>query len=76
VGQNDTELKKLGKRISEERKKRGLTIEKLAYGVGISKGNLSELERGMHDPKYSTMCAIADGLDIPISKLLSFRALE
>ncbi len=60
----------LGHRIATERKKRGLTLEKLAYEMGISKGNLSDIENGKKDPRYTTLKAIADGLEIPLSKLL------
>jgi transcriptional regulator with XRE-family HTH domain len=62
--------KTLGRRISIERKKKGLTLEKLAYEVGISKGNLSEVERGLRDCRFSTLLLIAEGLEIHISKLL------
>ena len=61
---------KLGARIARERKRKGLTLEKLAYEIGISKGNLSDIENGKRDPRYSTLIAIAEGLDIPLSHLL------
>jgi XRE family transcriptional regulator, fatty acid utilization regulator len=60
----------LGMKISAERKKRGITLEKLAYEMGISKGNLSDIEHGKRDPRYTTLQAIALGLEVPISKLL------
>jgi transcriptional regulator with XRE-family HTH domain len=63
-------LAKLGMHISSERKKRGITLEKLAYENGISKGGLSEVEQGNKDPKFTTLKAIASGLEISISKLL------
>ncbi len=64
------ELLILGQKISIERKKRGITLEKLAYEMDISKGNLSDIENGKKDPRFSTLKAIADGLEIPLSKLL------
>lgn len=63
-------LSKLSLRIREERLKKGISSEKLAYEIGISKGNLSEIERGLRDLRFSTLKAVADGLDIPLSKLL------
>jgi len=63
-------LQVLGERISSLRKKRGTTLEKLAYEMGISKGNLSDIEHGKRDPRYSTLSAIAEGLEIPLSQLL------
>lgn len=65
-------LRKLGRTISTQRQKRGLTLEKLAYETGISKGNLSEIESGKRDARYWTLRKIADGLEVPLSALLKF----
>ncbi len=59
----------LGKNISKVRKSRGLTLEKLAYEMDISKGNLSDIENGKIDCRASTLFLITQGLDINISKL-------
>lgn len=63
-------LKQLGRRIAEARRIRGLSIERLAYGVGISKGNLSDIENCKRDPRYTTLVSIAEGLEVPLSQLL------
>ncbi len=67
---DEEQLKNLGKRIGALRRKRGITLEKLAYEMGISKGNLSDIENGKRDPRYTTLRAIAEGLDISVSQLL------
>ncbi len=66
-------LQKLGSRIAKERRKRGITLEKLAYEMGMSKGNLSNIEHGKRDPRYITLRAIALGLGLSISQLLKDR---
>lgn len=66
----DQLLLQLGEKISKQRKRRGITLEKLAYEMGISKGNLSDIEHGKRDPRYTTLRAIAEGLDIPLAQLL------
>lgn len=63
-------IRSLGLSIANQRQKRGITLEKLAYGIGISKGNLSEIETGKRDPRYWTLCKIADGLSVSIAQLL------
>jgi transcriptional regulator with XRE-family HTH domain len=69
--QDQTEqLGDLGKRIAKVRRSKGLTIERLAYEMGISKGNLSDIENGKKNPRYTTLRAIAEGLDIAVSQLL------
>ena len=57
-------------RIKQEREKTGLSSERLAYQIGISKGNLSEIERGLRDVRISTLSLIAEGLELSLSKLL------
>lgn len=63
-------LKRLGARIAKERQKRGITLEKLAYEMGMSKGNLSNIEHGKRDPRYITLRAIATGLGVSVTYLL------
>jgi len=67
-----TIIKTLGKRIAKLRKNKGLTIEKLAYENDLSKGNLSEIERGLRDPKITTLEKIAKGLEISLGELFDF----
>ena len=61
----------LGRNISKIRKSKGLTLEKLAYEMGISKGNLSDIENGKIDPRASTLALIAEGLSVTVSKLFT-----
>ncbi len=66
----DALLKEIGKRIRDERLKKGVSSEKLAYEMGLSKGNLSEIERGLRDVRLSTLSLISEGLEISLSKIL------
>lgn len=63
---------KIGARIKELREERGLTLEKLAYESGISKGGLSEIERGMREARVSTIEKICNNLDISLSEFFNF----
>jgi len=60
----------LGERIAKRRRSRGISLERLAYEMGISKGNLSDIEHGKRDPRYTTLRAIAEGLDLSLAQLL------
>lgn len=62
--------KALGERISKLRKKKGMSLERLAYESGISKGNLSDIENGKRDCRFSSLLLIAAGLGISTSQLL------
>lgn len=62
--------KKLGKRIHELRKKKGVTLEHLAYENNMSKGNLSKIEKGLVDPQFTTLVKIANGLGVKLKDLM------
>jgi len=64
------------KRIVQLRKKKGLTLEKLAYQSGISKGGLSEIERNMKEPRAYTILRICNGLEISMSEFFNFQELN
>lgn len=61
--------KRIGKRVSQERRKKNLTTEKLAYENGISKGYLSDIENGKKLPSIKMLERIADALEVDISVL-------
>jgi len=65
-------IRKVARRIKQLRIAKGLTIEKLAYENDLSKGNLSEIERGMIEPKLNTLEKIARGLDVSLKELFDF----
>ncbi len=67
----DLEIKKLelGEAIAVFRRKKGLSLTRLAYEAGVSKGNLSDIEKGKKDPRLSSLLLIANGLDISVSVL-------
>ncbi len=64
--------KQIGERIRTLREMRGLTMEKLAYESGISKGGLSEIERGMKEPRISTLVKICETLEISMKDFFDF----
>ena len=59
----------LGRRIKEERKKRGLTQERLAELTGISNNFISYIESGRKTASLKTIKKIADALEIPLAGL-------
>ncbi|MBC7691932.1 MAG: helix-turn-helix transcriptional regulator [Methylotenera sp.] len=63
-------LAELSARILQERHKRGITLQALASEMKISKGNLSDIERGKRDPRFSTLQSIAHGLGVPLARLV------
>lgn len=56
------------------RKEAGLSQEKFAAMVGINRSNLSDIENARVNASVGILTKIADGLDVPITRL--FEGLE
>ncbi|WP_370588907.1 helix-turn-helix domain-containing protein [Pseudonocardia sp. C8] len=63
----------VGGRLRAARAARGLSVGALAARAGIGKGSLSELENGSRNPTLSTLYALANTLELPLSELLADR---
>jgi putative transcriptional regulator len=63
-------LKKLGERIREIRKDKGISQKQLAHSIGKDQQSIQRLEAGNINPSYYYLIEIANGLEIETSKLL------
>jgi len=61
---------KLGVRIRQLRNEVELSQEKLAERSGINRVTIARIELGEHSPRYATLVAIANGLKVPVERLL------
>lgn len=66
----------LGVRIREERQRRGMTLVALSRKSGIAQPNLSLIENGRTDPRWSTVERILESLGIDPSGFLAEGALS
>jgi transcriptional regulator with XRE-family HTH domain len=64
------ELRRLGERVREQRRNRGLTQEALAEALDLSVAYVSLIERGGRNPPYTTVVAIARALGVPMSRIV------
>ncbi len=64
------ELQQLGKRIKDERRRQGLTLEALAERVGISRNFLWEIEAGRKAPALNTLYNLSITLNASIDYLM------
>jgi transcriptional regulator with XRE-family HTH domain len=60
----------LGRRLRDERRRRGYTLEALATATGVSRSMLSDVERGTRVPTVLVLDRIATGLGTSIARLL------
>ena len=61
----------VGKMIATIRKDRNMSQQELANKIGATKQTISNYERGVREPDYYTLEAIADILNVPVSMLIS-----
>jgi transcriptional regulator with XRE-family HTH domain len=66
----------LGKRIREERKKRGMTLKDLGQLIGFSHSYISQVERGMITPSLLALREIAGALNVPPGDLVNGFDME
>ncbi len=65
-------LVRLGKRIKEIRRQQKISQDQLAFESGISKNQISRIERGDINTGISTLFILAEVLDVPIKDLFDF----
>ena len=66
--------KRLGSNLRQIRKNKGLSVEAFAKQIGVSKLTVIKIELGEGNPTLSVIWKIANGLNIPISVLLSIES--
>lgn len=60
----------LGVRVRGLRSEQGMTLEDLAGRSGVSRAMLSKIERGEKNPTLVVAAKVAEGLGVPVSRLL------
>jgi transcriptional regulator with XRE-family HTH domain len=66
-------LRTIGLRIRELRKSKNLSIQEVAYRIGMEKSNLSVIENGRSNPQLLTYAKIASALGIQLKDLFDFN---
>lgn len=61
----------IGKRIKVERKKAGLSQQKLAELADLAPSNISHIERGTTKLSLPTLVSITNALEVPLATLLT-----
>jgi len=59
----------LGQAVREQRKRQGLTQEALARASGLPATYISDVERGVRNPSWSTIVTLAQALGVKPSQL-------
>jgi transcriptional regulator with XRE-family HTH domain len=65
--------KEIGKRITKERKRQGMSQERIAALSGIDRSHIGFIEQGRRKPTLSTLHKIANALNLSLEEF--FRGL-
>lgn len=65
-------LKKLGNRVRDIRKSKGITQTELAYSINKDQPSIQRLEKGRVNPSFYYLHEISQGLGVPIKDLVDF----
>jgi transcriptional regulator with XRE-family HTH domain len=60
----------LGRNLRAARERLGLTQEQISQRSGVQAGEVSRIERGMRDPKVSTLERLAKAVEVDPGDLL------
>ncbi len=65
-------LRAFGAHLARLREAKGLTQKELALRSNMEVARVSRIERGITNATLATLICLATGLDIPLSKLVTF----
>lgn len=64
-----SKFKEFGRNLKAERNRAGLSQDALGELIGIDGRHISKIERGLSNPKLSTIIAILEALKLPFEAL-------
>jgi transcriptional regulator with XRE-family HTH domain len=70
-GHKDADLPALGRAVRRRREQLGMSVDELAGATNISRQRIHALEAGHLDPTYELLLALAEGLGIQPSTLVT-----
>lgn len=75
-GPRTSPASRFGANLAHERQRRCLSMSELARIAGTHATEISRLERGLRDPRLSTIVRLARALEVPVGDLLPDTAPE
>lgn len=61
-------LATVGNKVRTMRKAKGMTLARLSDITGLSQAIVSQIERGLANPSFTTLAQLAHGLDVPVGR--------
>ena len=63
---NVQERQRIGQRIAQLRKERGITQQELAERTGMQQGNIARIETGRYSARFDTLQVIAEAMGLTV----------
>jgi transcriptional regulator with XRE-family HTH domain len=64
-------MREMGEKVRKMRQKRGLTLSQLAALTKVSSVTIHNIEKGIYEPKISTLLDLCHALEAPLSNFIS-----
>ena len=62
----EPQRQRIGQRIAQLRKERGLTQQELAERTGMQQGNIARIEAGKYSARFDTLQTIAEAMGLTV----------
>ena len=62
----EQERQRIGQRIAQLRKERGITQQELAERTAMQQGNIARIEAGKYSARYDTLQIIAEAMGLTV----------
>jgi transcriptional regulator with XRE-family HTH domain len=72
MDRKDNALRQFGQRLTALRKQKGLSIRDLADATGLGHHQIEDIEEGRVNLLFTTILALARGLEVTPAQLLDF----
>ena len=69
----EQERQRIGQRIAQLRKERGITQQELADMTGMKQGNIARIEAGKYSARFDTLQIIAEAMGLTVDFVAGYQ---
>lgn len=71
--EKEQERQRIGQRIAQLRKERGITQQELAERTGMQQGNIARIEAGKYSARFDTLQIIAEAMGMTVDFVADYQ---
>ena len=69
----EQQRQRIGQRIAQLRKDRGITQQELAERTGMQQGNIARIEAGKYSARFDTLQTIAEAMGLTVDFVAGYQ---